>query len=711
MIDFNYINSLEELPFNPVAGGAYKVTRTWSASRRFNPNGESLTIFILSTGHLKVSQDAEWGDNSVIWVMGEMMIDGKMILGSGSSLNIGEMGFISSVTSGNKATLTTITPTNASPDVSPCTFSAPRKHVFSDDVEVTGIWDIPAAYPEWFTSLKPLSSSYYNGEKYGENNEFTYPDNDSDWSPAINKAIIMKASGEVSLDRGCYRIRNVINMNAGIQLRGACGVNFHHVKSDRGSSVILFNSSSTGIYDDFIIYLNIKKDGSGNLVLNNTDLTYLQSGTSIENIFFKTDTSHLAKCILAACPCHFNNLTFRNFTQCIKYTSHYCDGRRITNCNIEDNFKKSDLPESFNSDIYEIELYSNGDGCVIEGVGVSSKVFKAMKIGNSCGTVITGCIINSPVLIRNAKAVVFSGNHLECSGEFNQNKDTHLAIENSVVTVEGNFFEKSSVPSIVIANYDWKTEEGVTSRADYGTTSVVTAINNQFVYNTGKQYSYDLTQWTFQEIIEDIKKRVEETSDYDIVTDGKGVLSLMSNFRYAVTDNSSVASNMFPFGIKIGLIKGLEPLDEENRPKSLEEFNNLSFKLSQQCLITYNKVVTQAVSLSESGNNLSYLYAVGSFYWLSEPGTYSYEYCIYPDGIAPSNENFIKMPGSIALSDNNKGIMMSVNFANSGGRGRVKLRRTGPTSSTVKTVILPICGARYLYDNGIAIAGFKWQPE
>lgn len=66
MIDFNYINSLEELPADPVEGGSYKVTRTWSYSRRFNPQGKSFNVFILDGGTLTIASDAFWGDNSSI---------------------------------------------------------------------------------------------------------------------------------------------------------------------------------------------------------------------------------------------------------------------------------------------------------------------------------------------------------------------------------------------------------------------------------------------------------------------------------------------------------------------------------------------------------------------------------------------------------------------------------------------------------------------
>lgn len=241
------------------------------------------------------------------------MIDGVMTLGSGASLNIGsgaslnieEKGLISSVSAGVKAKIATFT--SISNSTSPCTFSAPRKQVFSSDIEVIGMWDMPAAYPEWFTDLRPTTSSE--------------SDNGDDWTSAINKAIVMKASGEVSFDRGCYRVRDVIKMNAGINLRGVSGVNFHNVRPDRGSTVLLAcveKTPNVDYYDDYVIYLNVYKDGDS-YKQNTNNLSYLQSGTSIENIFFKGSTVTFPKCIISACPCHFNNLSFRNFRQCIKY--------------------------------------------------------------------------------------------------------------------------------------------------------------------------------------------------------------------------------------------------------------------------------------------------------------------------------------------------------------------------------------------------------
>lgn len=362
-----------------------------------------------------------------------------------------------------------------------CAFEAPVKQVFDKNVTASGIWDIPTAYPQWFTNMVPKRQSV-------EWPTVDFVKSGQDWSKPIQDAVNMKITGEVFLMRGVYTVENPINMKPGIQLRGECGVNWNNLVSMKddpnnpkkkiedwtrcqGSTVIEFNVPGSNIapYKDFLLRINANvTDGKPSVA--NSDL--FQSGTMVENIFFKAATWAHQRCIVAACPCHFNNLGFRDFRQAILFIeASYYDGRRITNCNAGDYF--SEKVASTDDDDYMFNLFANGDACIVEGLAVGSKQYKALKIGNSCGSVIQGCIFNAPVHIRYCKGTIFAANHMESCIEFNVKADTRLVISNSDITVEGNYFEKSSRSSVEIRDGQW------------GDTSVVNLIGNQFVYITG----------------------------------------------------------------------------------------------------------------------------------------------------------------------------------------------------------------------------------
>lgn len=671
MIDINYINSLPELPANPTTGGTYKVSPS-NTERTFNPAGNSFVLYILQgsseNATITLSQNAIFGGNSKLFIMGKVKIQGSVTFNEGSRIIMGESGILDS-------------DQEARVIAKQCSFEAPITQVFGNNITAEGIWDIPVAYPQWFTSILPALESYGTSST---------PNSNIDWAIYINKAITMKGSGEVFIPKGVYDVASPIHLIPGVQLRGACGVNWDDLgESGKGSTVIRANvaGSYKNPYNDYIVYVNVIKNSEGKWIAENTSM--FQAGTLIENISFKAGTWAQPRCIVAACPCHFNNLSFRQFRQCIKYLPIYCDGRRITNCNIGDDFTEKVEDDPAEGEIYQIDLYSNGDGCIIEGTGIGSKQYKGLKVGNSCGTKITGNIINAPVHIRYCKGVVFSCNHMESNGGLCTNN--HLEISNSVVTLEGNYFEKMRSTSVII-------EDG-----EYGDTSVVTLIGNQFVYIAGILYS--------KESLDERIDRIKNTSEYDIQIDSRSVISLIGNFRYAATSNSGVTS-AFPFGISISKNVG-------SAITALDDFNNLSHKLSQECLISGLKIVSQSVSLDDSGDTLSSLLPVNTPQFLigsmSSSTTYEYKYCIYPDGVKPTTESYknVSVYRSPTTTKGGNAIMMTVSFAQSGGRGRVKLVRSYTENNSKKShyVILPICGARYLYDNGLAIAGYKWISE
>lgn len=708
MIDYGYIASLPELTPTSPPGAAYKVTHDWDENNSFNPSGRQYTIYVMTAHTLYLTENTSLGNNSALFIFGTIVIKGTTTLDKGSRIVLGENGFIS-------ASESAILHSKQSK------FEAPIKQVFSENIQVKGIWEIPTAYPQWFTAKLPELDS--PGPSTSESLDNTL----HDWSTEINKAITMKGTGEVFLLKGTYNVSNPIVMKPGIQLRGSCGVNWdNNTESGAGSTIIRANVSGTvdNPYDDYIVYVNVIRNNAGEFKTPTGDL--FQSGTLIENIHFKAANFSHPRCIVAGCPCHFNNLGFRNFRQAVKYIDVYCDGRRITNCNAGDGFTKKVATTA--DDDYMFDLYTNGDACVIEGLAVGSRVYKALKIGRSCGSVIQGCIFNAPVHLRGCKATVFTANHMESSKEFNFNADTHLRISNSDVTVQGNYFEKSTMPSVII-------EDGQGGNYD---TSVVTLSNNQFLYIAGIENSNEnpnivinnpnntaeenaaLTKARRNKAFELILERLTNLSEYDVQVDAHSVVSLYGNFRYSVNSNSGVTSS-FPFGISV-----LKTGNNGNAGSSngLKDFNDKSFCLSQQSLITGEKIVTNPVILDDANNYLRTLQPVSSLLWLSDgvkqpdgsytsPSyTYEYEYCVYPGGVSPSTEVFKKISvWSPATTEfGGKGILILVEFGNSGGRGKVKIRRSHTAEGTkvVKTVVVPICGARVLYDNGIAIAGYKW---
>jgi len=83
---------------------------------------------------------------------------------------------------------------------------APITQIFDVTLNVTGSWEINRSYPQWFGAIAATSQSAA-----------------VDCAAAINKAILMKSTGEVFMPRGVYRVDSTIRVRAGIVLRGDPG--------------------------------------------------------------------------------------------------------------------------------------------------------------------------------------------------------------------------------------------------------------------------------------------------------------------------------------------------------------------------------------------------------------------------------------------------------------------------------------------------------
>lgn len=120
--------------------------------------------------------------------------------------------------------------------VAPCTF------IFNG-VSVTGMWHIDRAYPQWFAE----------------------PGCD-DWSDPINKAIDMKYTGEVFLQRGRYKVKKSVKINYGIELVGESGAprffdsNENYRSDFWGTSLFVSNSDATltDFQSGYMVLVNTK---------------------------------------------------------------------------------------------------------------------------------------------------------------------------------------------------------------------------------------------------------------------------------------------------------------------------------------------------------------------------------------------------------------------------------------------------------------------
>ena len=428
-------------------------------------------------------------------------------------------------------------------------------------------------------------------------------------------------------------------------------------------------------------------------------------------------------CGVCAAGCaHIDCMAFVRLWQSIAWSNDYADHKKITGCWIA---KYSTNNRVINSDgtpaigpdgndsTYAIHAGFLGDALVIQGNMVHDHDnTKGVYVGSSSGATINSNIFNCHVLLNQCFATTFADNHLE-------NIDAQLQIKNGNVTVQGNYFQKGSKPSIVII-------------PDGHALAIVTCMNNTF-------------RWIRDEgpVSDESVDYMSSICKYDISFIERNSFN-MPNQRIIATVSISHCYRQYkgyniqeplPFGVLLCTQRDSYP---ENK-RSCESINYLSPLVSMSSVITPGERVSMPVTVCMDINRIKMYFnsAPGISgkdpLWLGPTASFSYSYRLVWDmkrGIYAHDGNGHSLLGlcenvmvySYSEDIPSRGEVL-FSLSTDGGNPEesgmlfyvIMYRKSVTLDGKVmwEKVEVPVCGGSLLYDNGICVCGFKWErcPE
>lgn len=496
------------------------------------------------------------------------------------------------------------------------------EQIFGDSMEVTGPWITERSYPQWFDQLagKQKGVHAFRGDR-------EYYKHLHDCSAAINKAVRFKGVGEVFLPQGNYYISHPIKLPIGITLAGETYRNMSAGTQDEelfkiwnargwfdedcacvGSIIIPFiesvvaNKSDNAIateystpFDRGIFRINLEEDKKNGDNKDDADDDWVapfplnvsaMKDLAIFNIFYTKEIrfsdiaikNHIEiarkECCVIAGGYTFQNVKWYNFPMAIRWTDAYTDLKKITDCSIQlhQNIRNAidSLKDGKRECMYMITIPFLGDALQITHSSTDAgsfnpeeqRFFKGIYVCSCHGGSISDCIINMDVVLRGCIGVTFRNNHMENGAQ--------ILIQESVVEVTGNHFEKGSRPSLLFeVPESWNMEN---DRSPVDESNVIVSGNYFMTYTLRPDASEQTAQRT----------PIKKISPYDIVFDKKfgGVFNvrLTANYRYSHNELGSLQ----PTGIMLGLV---DYSSGEPAVTPFEEFNKYSYFLSDECQI------------------------------------------------------------------------------------------------------------------------------
>lgn len=661
---------------------------------------------------------------------------------------------------------------------------AGAEQIFGDFLEVTGPWITDRAYPQWFDQLAGKQKGVHAFS--GKREDFKQL---HDCSAAINKAIIFKGVGEVFLPQGNYYISHPIKLPIGITLAGETYRNMSagtqdeelfKIWNDRGwfdmdcacvGSVIIPFIENLGYnekdfiatnystpFDRGIFRINLEEDKK-NGDKDNADDDWIASfplnvsamkDLAIFNILYtnKENFGNIAvknhieiarkECCVIAGGYTFQNVKWYNFPMAIKWTDHYTDLRKITDCSIQlhPNIRNAidSLKDGKRECMYMITIPFLGDALQITHSSTDAgsfnpeeqRFFKGIYVRSCHGGSISDCIINMDVVLRGCIGVTFRNNHMENGAQ--------ILIQESVVEVTGNHFEKGSRASLLFEVPESRNMENDRSPVDE---SNVIISGNYFMTYTLRS---DASEQTAQ------RTPIKKVSPYDIVFDKKfgGVFNvrLTANYRYSHNELGSLQ----PTGIMLGLV---DYSSGEAMVTPFEEFNKYSYFLSDESQIhegfkldffrEFNKIpqigegcfmnnggvpfVNESAfpkdltvdDSSQSGNG------VNPGTGMSDdiaPNPFKEDYTYYAQpfldaqrGIAGVRQNFTANQDDSVDNQHGTGMLIRLTGALSAVPCMLRLFKIVTNTkgeNAVFYVDIPIVGGEFLYDNGYSVNCYPW---
>lgn len=599
---------------------------------------------------------------------------------------------------------------------------APLVEIFGSKVKVEGDWLNDRVYPQWFGAVAYKSC----GEASAASSVCS--------ADAIERAVRMAVYGEVFIPRGYYRIARTIKLPFGVNIRGASSVEWDYDGVTKYGTVLVSAFDYEGLksrlqeVDDncesckennYLIEINVQwveiKDEMLNkkIIVPRSEIEYTTRETSIKNLRLRNSSLPLLKDIgreqaylmygiLSGASLNMDGVTFQHFGQALRFTDNYIDNKCVVNCTMSEYWDAYMLNQDEAHKPYAFNMGFLGDALMFVHNGVSGYANKGLLVNNCGGAMICDNIITAESKIRQSKAVDFSSNHLE--------RGTILKIEDSEVTMRSNYFWLGQEPVVQISGADG---------------SVVSMDGDAFRF-------YDSAFYMSQSDFE--KTEAENGAIYkikaDIALDKQSKLSLSNVYRYWTGEGFS---SMLTCGVHVCV-----RLDDGSFGEVLDVFKRFSYALSKNCQISTGfkaNMHFEEGGLMDVPDPRPYGMLNAGVAWVGDTDVYNYECQLIIDRVRSigwtadgygmqklqiwNGESFVdnvmvndeikvdytdEDDNQIKTRDVVKGVLLVIPPI----YGIIRITRRGAGGS-LEYVDVPVCGAKFLYDNGVSVCGFPWQ--
>lgn len=599
---------------------------------------------------------------------------------------------------------------------------APLVEIFSSTVKIDGDWLNDRVYPQWFGAVAYKSC----GEASAASSVCS--------ADAIERAAKMAVSGEVFIPRGYYRIARTIKLQFGVNICGASSIDREYNGVTKYGTVLVSAFDYEGLksrlqkVDDncesckennYLIEINVQwveiEDEMLNkkIIVPRSEIEYTTRETSIKNLRLRNSSLPLLKDIgreqaylmygiLSGASLNMDGVTFQHFGQALRFTDNYIDNKCVVNCTMSEYWDAYMLNQDEAHKPYAFNMGFLGDALMFAHNGVSGFVNKGLLVNNCGGAMICDNIITAESKIRQSKAVDFSSNHLE--------RGTILKIEDSEVTMRSNYFWLGQEPVVQISGADG---------------SVVSMDGDAFRF-------YDSAFYMSQSDFE--KTEAENGAIYkikaDIALDKQSKLSLSNVYRYWGGEGFS---SMLTCGVHV-----CEWMDDGSFGEVLDVFKRFSYALSRNCQISTGFKVNmhfEEGGLMDVPDPRPYGMLNAGVAWVGDTDVYNYECQLIIDRVRSigwtadgygmqklqiwNGESFVdnvmvndeikvdytdEDDNQIKTRDVVKGVLLVIPPI----YGIIRITRRGAGGS-LEYVDVPVCGAKFLYDNGVSVCGFPWQ--
>lgn len=621
---------------------------------------------------------------------------------------------------------------------------APLVEIFGSKVKVEGDWLNDRVYPQWFGAVAYKSC----GEASAASSVCS--------ADAIERAVRMAVYGEVFIPRGYYRIARTIKLPFGVNIRGASSVEWDYDGVTKYGTVLVsafdyegLKSRLQGVDDNcesckennYLIEINVQwvvivenpEDDAEKwkkIIVPRSEIEYTTRETSIKNLRLRNSSLPLLKDIgreqaylmygiLSGASLNMDGVTFQHFGQALRFTDNYIDNKCVVNCTMSEYWDAYMLNQDEAHKPYAFNMGFLGDALMFVHNGVSGYANKGLLVNNCGGAMICDNIITAESKIRQSKAVDFSSNHLE--------RGTILKIEDSEVTMRSNYFWLGQEPVVQISGADG---------------SVVSMDGDAFRFYDSAFY---MSQSDFEKTKDD--NGAAYRINADIALDRQSKLNLSNVYRYWGGEGFS---SMLTCGVHV-----CEWMDDGSFGEVLDVFKRFSYALSRNCQISTGFKAN--MHFEESGLmdvpdprphgmlNAGVAWVLmydtgetdneGNKKYEKDVGTYTYECQLLLDskrgigwtyddkqtmrnlpiwnGDGFVDEVTVRDEFSVSYIDDKqektRSVVKGVLIALPCVYGVVRIKRMKSTGADCRYVDVPVCGAKFLYDNGVSVCGFPWQ--